>query len=180
MWRIYFVRDGKCIFSWNAPKSNIFIYGYFLVLKLITFFPKCPTFLCSFFPEMPHFSHLILKMGKMGHFRKNEQKKVGHFEKKARDRFENEKRTENEYVRFWGISGKICIALTWKIPPSHAFWGISRYPPYILIWRTTCSTLIWCSIWHNQDVIVINDSLFLGHEKNWRTDMYQVWTKEQK
>ena len=66
----------------------------------------------------------------MGHFRKNEQKKVGHFEKKARDRFENEKRTENEYVRFWGISGKIAYALTCKIPPSKAFWGISRYLPH--------------------------------------------------
>ena len=31
---------------------------------------------------------------------------MGHFEKKARDRFENEKRTENEYLRFWGISEK--------------------------------------------------------------------------
>ena len=41
----------------------------------------------AIFPEMPHFSHLILKMVKMGHFRKNEQKKVGHFEKKARDQF---------------------------------------------------------------------------------------------
>ena len=47
----------------------------------------------AFFLEMPHFfyvrfswnatfSHLILKIGKMGHFRKNDHKKVGHFEKK--------------------------------------------------------------------------------------------------
>ena len=61
----------------------------------------------------------------MGHFRKNEHKKVGHFEKKTRDRFENEKRTENKYVRFWGISAKIAYALTCKIPPSKAVWGIS-------------------------------------------------------
>ena len=40
---------------------------------------------------------------KCPHFRKNENKKVRHFEKKARDRFENEKITENECVRFWGI-----------------------------------------------------------------------------
>ena len=33
-------------------------------------------------------------------------------------------------VRFWGISGKIAYALTCKIPPSKAFWGISWYPPY--------------------------------------------------
>ena len=77
--------------------------------------------------EMPQ--NLILKMGKKGHFRKNEQKKVGISRKKARDRFKNVKRTENEYVRFWGISGKIAYALTCKILPSKAFWGISRYPP---------------------------------------------------
>ena len=78
-----------------------------------------------FFPEMPHFSHFQNQIEKMGHFRKNEHKKVGHFGKKARDQFLNEKRTENEYVRFWGISGKIAYALTCKIPPSKAFWGIS-------------------------------------------------------
>ena len=86
-----------------------------------------PHFFMLVFPKMPQFQN---QMGKMGHFRKNEYKKVGHFEKKARDRFENEKRTENEYVRFWGISGKIAYALTCKIPPSKAFWGISRYPSY--------------------------------------------------
>ena len=30
---------------------------------------------------------LILKIGKMGHFKKIEHRKVGHFEKKARDQF---------------------------------------------------------------------------------------------
>ena len=44
MWRIYFLHDGIFIFSWNAPKSNIFNFGSFPVLKLITWF----------FPEMPH------------------------------------------------------------------------------------------------------------------------------
>ena len=56
------------------------------------------------FPEMPQFSHLIPKMG---HFRKNEHKKGAFREKKARDRFENGKSTEIEYVRFWDISGKM-------------------------------------------------------------------------
>ena len=42
---------------------------------------------------MPHFSYLILKMGKMGHFKKL-----------TRDRFENREGTENEILRFWGIS----------------------------------------------------------------------------
>lgn len=43
----------------------------------------------------------------MGYSKIFEHKKVGHFEKKARDQVENEKRTENEYVRFWDISGKM-------------------------------------------------------------------------
>ena len=32
-------------------------------------------------------SYLILKMGKMGHFKKFEHEKVGHFKKLARDQF---------------------------------------------------------------------------------------------
>ena len=62
----------------------------------------------GFFPEMPQnrtYSFSVL-------FRKNEHKKWGISRKKARDRFENEKRTENEYIRFWGISGKNAYALT--------------------------------------------------------------------
>jgi len=39
------------------------------------------------FFEMPHFSYLIIKKGKMGHFKKIEHKKVGHFKKLARDQF---------------------------------------------------------------------------------------------
>ena len=40
--------------------------------------------------EMPDFSYLILKMGKIGHFKKELTlygKKIGHFEKNARDQF---------------------------------------------------------------------------------------------
>ena len=92
-----------------------------------------------FFLAMPNFQN---QMGKMGHFRKNEQEKVGHFGKKARDHFLNEKRTENENVRFWGISGKIAYALTCKIPPSKTFWGISRYPPYMNL-HVKCCSLMW-------------------------------------
>ena len=57
----------------------------------------------------------------MGHFRKSEQEKVGHFEKKARDQFQNEKRTENEYVQFWGILKTNAYAITWTIHPPHTF-----------------------------------------------------------
>ena len=45
----------------------------------------------AIFPEMPQNQTYSLlsdsENGKMGLFRKNEQKKVGHFEKKARDQF---------------------------------------------------------------------------------------------
>ena len=76
-------------------------------------------------------------MGKMGHFKISEHKKVGHFEKKARDRFENDERTENEYVQFWGISITNAYDITWKIHPPHTFWGISSNPPnqQIRAWR---------------------------------------------
>ena len=76
-------------------------------------------------------------MGKMGHFKISEHKKVGHFEKKARDRFENDERTENEYVQFWGISITNAYDITWKIHPPHTFWGISGNPPnqQIRAWR---------------------------------------------
>ena len=40
----------------------------------------------------------------MGHFKKFEHKKVGKFQKLARDQFQNRKRTENDILRFWGIS----------------------------------------------------------------------------
>ena len=69
-------------FIWNAPKSKNFIFGSFSV------------------------SYLILKKGKMGHFKYFEHRKVGHFGFFARDHFENRKGTENEIIRFWGISNK--------------------------------------------------------------------------
>ena len=61
---------------------------------------------------MPHFSYLILKMGKMGHFKKFEHKKVGHFKKLTRDQIKNSERTENEIRRFWGISKNYENAIT--------------------------------------------------------------------
>ena len=45
--------------------------------------------------EMPYFSYLILKMGKIGHFKIFELKKVGHFKILARDQLKNRKGTEN-------------------------------------------------------------------------------------
>ena len=48
----------------------------------------------------------------MGHFKKLEHKKVGHFKKLTRDQFKNIKGTENEILRFWGISKKYKNAIT--------------------------------------------------------------------
>ena len=42
----------------------------------------------------------------MGHFKDFELWKVGHFEEKSRDQFQNEKGTEHECVRFFDISNK--------------------------------------------------------------------------
>ena len=44
---------------------------------------------------------LMLKIGKMGHFKKL-----------ARDQFKNRKETENEILRFWGISKNYENAIT--------------------------------------------------------------------
>ena len=49
---------------------------------------------------MPHFSHFQNQIGKMGHFKKFEHQKVGHFKNKARDQFKSRKGTENELIRF--------------------------------------------------------------------------------
>ena len=54
----YFARDDMCIF----PIFNIFNFGAFLVLKLITcFFLEMPHFFMLVFPKMPQFQN---QMGK--------------------------------------------------------------------------------------------------------------------
>ena len=70
--------------------------------------------------------------GKMGLFKNFEHNKVEHFEKKARDRFENEKRTENEHVRFWGISGKMHMLSREKYL-LHMLYGASQDTSRIII-----------------------------------------------
>ena len=56
IWRGYFSRESICIFSWNASKSNILIFGSFLVFKSITcFFLEMLHFFVFVFPEIPHF-----------------------------------------------------------------------------------------------------------------------------
>ena len=74
---------------------------------------------------MPHFPQFQNQKGKIGHFKKFEHKNVGHFKKLTRDQFRNRKGTENEILRFWGISKKYETAITLQNPLSDAFWGIS-------------------------------------------------------
>ena len=53
--------------------------------------------------EMPHFSHFQDQIGKMRYFKNSRLRKWGIAEK-ARDGFLNKKETENEILRFRGIS----------------------------------------------------------------------------
>ena len=73
----------------------------------------------------------IHSYSKIGHFKKIEHMKIGHFKKRARDENSNKKQRESESVRILGISKKFAYAITWKIYLSHAFPGISEYPPYV-------------------------------------------------
>ena len=75
------------------------------------FFSKC--FFMFEIPEMPHFPPSDSENGKMGLFSNFKHNKVGYFEKKARDQFQNGESTEIKYVRFRGILVKMHI-------PSHA------------------------------------------------------------
>ena len=80
MWKMILSCDCICPFIWNAPKSKNLIFGSFSVLKLVT----CEKFEMPHFSmfeifEMPHFSHFQNQIGKMGHFKYFEHKKVGHF-----------------------------------------------------------------------------------------------------
>ena len=52
-------------------------------------------------------------------------RKNGAFQKLTCNQFLNEKGTENEIIRFWGISKNYAIDITWQNYLSHAFWGIS-------------------------------------------------------
>ena len=86
VWKMYFSREAICILFWNAPNSNNFIFGSFLVLKLVTcLFFEMPHFSVVKKFEMRHFTYLILEMGKMGHFKIFSYRKMGHFEKMTRD-----------------------------------------------------------------------------------------------
>ena len=78
-----FAHDGICNIWYarkyrNAPRSNIFIFGPFLI------------------------SNSDSNNGKKGAFQDFRTKKSVAFREKTRDRFWNEKGTENEYNRFFG------------------------------------------------------------------------------
>ena len=113
-------------FFLKYPKIEHILFQCFYRFKIDhVFFLEMPHFFMFVFPEMPHFSHLILKLG---HFRKNEHEKVGHFEKKHVINFKTEKAPKLNMSDFWAFQEKNAYAITWKISPPHPFWGISRNP----------------------------------------------------
>ena len=83
----------------------------------------------------------ILQMNRLysiDNFKKFEHKKVGDFKKITRDQFLNTKGTENEVLRFWGISKNHENAITWQNHLSHLFRDISWYLPYeFFIWTNS-------------------------------------------
>ena len=83
MWRRYFTRDGICIFFLKCPKIQHIQFRWFSHFKIDhAFFLEMTHFLLFVFPEMPHFSYLILKMGKWGISGKTNRKKWGISRKK--------------------------------------------------------------------------------------------------
>ena len=81
MWRRYLARDSICICF--VSKSNIFMFGDFPDLKLVTcFFLEISYFFMFENLEMPNFFHFQNQMRKWGVSRFS-NKKVEHYEKKS-------------------------------------------------------------------------------------------------
>ena len=122
-WKMILSCDGLYPFIWNDPKSGNFILGRFFVLKLI----MCELFEMPHFSmfqifEIPYFSYLILK---------------------------SRKRTENEILRFWGISNKFANAITciWSIS-----YDILVYNVILILWYLSYIIFIWIWVVHEPDV----------------------------
>ena len=61
--------------------------------------------------EMPHYSYLILEMGKMGHFNNFSYRKTGHFEKRHVISFNEKTRNEPKMELFeFGVFKKMHMA----------------------------------------------------------------------
>ena len=61
--------------------------------------------------------------------------------------------TENEIIRFWGISIEKANAITWRNTPSDAYFGISYYLPssYFFMWKDPKKALLLAlRIWSRQ------------------------------
>ena len=87
------------VFFPEMPQNRTYSFSVF---KSITyFFLEMPHFFMFVFAEMPHFFHLILNL------KTRKQPKMNMFD-------------------FGAFQEKIAYALTWKIPPSNAFWDTSR------------------------------------------------------
>ena len=91
---------------------------------------KCPTFLWSKYLKCcPIFPIWFWKWEKWGISNISNIEKWGISNYSHMINF----KTENEILRFWGISNKWANAITWQNHPSHAFWGISYYSPYVFM-----------------------------------------------
>ena len=76
---------------------------------------------------MPHFPYFQNQIEKWGISRFLNIKKWGHFEENHVIDFKTRKRPKMNMFDFGTFQEKIAYALTRGIPPSKAFWGISRY-----------------------------------------------------
>ena len=115
MWKMIFSRDSIFIIFWNAPKSKNLIFG--LKIGHVLIFRNAPLFYVRIFWNAPFF------------LSDSEKGKSGALQKISTWSILKQKGTENKIIGFWGISKNFENAITWKNPLSHAFWGISWYPP---------------------------------------------------
>ena len=79
---------------------------------------------------MPHFPHFQNQIEKWGISRILNIKKCGHFEENHVIDFKTRKRPKMNMFDFGTFQDFQAYALTCKIYPSHAFWGISKNLPY--------------------------------------------------
>ena len=119
-------------FSLKCPKIEHVHFSFFFVIKLITcfflemrFFNMFETF------QMPHFSDYNNQMGDTIHFKVYEQLKVGHFKEKARDQFQDGKRTEKWMSSIFGDFKEKCKCRHMINTSFTSLWGISWYLPLI-------------------------------------------------
>ena len=132
IWNVDFVMWWPSYCYLKCPKIEQFHFRFLFCFNINS---KCPMFFCSKFSESKR---------KNGTFKYFEHKNFGHLKCRISDKkylinFKR-KRTENEYVRFWGISNKNENATKWQKHFWRDFWGISFYLPYHFLKTTRFSS----------------------------------------